>query len=167
MFSQNGNDRNFVTYRQITIPYFQGEIVGFALWYKSKVEAVKSILRFHEYLDAPNKNKFVKISFKEDSLFSHQLRIEINTVNLVYLTTIDDINSNYVEQLKKALREYQYFFIAAGFTSKNRNELLPLNPYNFISSQIEVDGVVITGIKKKKWPVEIFSPDIKTKTGIK
>ena len=146
-----------VIYRHISIPLTNGEIVGFSLWYQSKNEAKNSILRFHKYLESLGTTpKYLKVSFNKDSALTHQLKILIVIKDTTYSTIIDRVDSIYVERIIKSLGEYPYFFITAGFTKNGEETLLPINPYNFISSEIEIDGKLVRGNNKKKWPVHVF-----------
>lgn len=147
-----------VTYRHLSIPLAEGEIVGFALWYQSENEAKNSILRFHKYLDSSGTTpKYQNISFNKDSALTHQLQILIGIDDVTYSTIIDRVDSTFVERIKNSLGEYPYFFIAAGFTKNGEDTLLPINPYNFISSEIEIDGKLVKGTNKNKWPTYVLS----------
>ena len=155
--SKKSIDAN-VTYRHISIPISDGTINGFALWYKSEQEAKNSIKRFHDYLDAKGGiTRFLDICFDKDSINTYKLSILINIGEKIYSTIITGIDSSYVEYIKKTLEEYPYYFITSGYTlSTGEDILLPLNPYNFIRSEIKIDGNKITGTPKKKWPTHVF-----------
>jgi hypothetical protein len=148
-----------VSFKYLAIPQPESEIGGFALWYDTKDDAIKGFSRFHEYLDAPGYvSRYLDISFEKDHPNSYSLKIIIAADDKIYQTEIPDIEDVYVKRLEISLTNYQYYFIAAGYTDEDGNsQLLPINDFNFFRTQVKIGDCLIEGVKKNRWPHEIFA----------
>lgn len=156
MIQSEKNDQ--VTYRQLVVPTPDGDIVGFAIWYKSENQAKIGFKKFHDYISAPgDTSRSFNIEFEKDSPTTHRLKITIIVNEDFYDTEILGIDSKYVMNLKESLGEFQYYFITAGYDDANgEGKLLPLTEYNYFRQVIMIDGENVFGVRKKRWPRELF-----------
>ena len=70
---------------------------------------------------------------------------------------IDNISSQYVDQLKQSLGKFPYYFILAGYDDPRLGEqLLPVADYNLCRAELRIDGATVLGCTEKHWPVELF-----------
>lgn len=146
-------DEDSVSYRHLEIPTKNGVINGFALWYESEKQAIQGFKKIHEYIDAMGKaDCSFNIEFNKTQKGTYNLSIIINTDLNIYGIEIQEIESVYVKKLIEGLKEFQFYFITAGYEDK----LLPISEYNYFRKSIYVDGEIIVGRNKNRWPYELF-----------
>jgi hypothetical protein len=151
-----------VLFRYLAIPLPEGEIGGFALWYATKDDAIKGFSRFHEYLDVSGYvSRHLDISFEKKHSDNYCLKIVISIDDRVYQTKISGIEGVYVKRLENSLTNYQYYFITAGYTDESGDsQLLPINDFNFFRKQVKIGDHLVEGVKKNRWPDELFASGV-------
>ena len=147
-----------VSYRHLSIPISGDDAIeGFALWYNTEQDARIGFSKFHRYISAPGSTKrYLDVTFKRE-LAAYRLEILVGIEDEIYLISINGIDVKYIEKLKKSLQSYQYFFLTAGYTDNQGNDvLLPIHEFNYFRNALRIDDKIILGNKVKRWPKEIF-----------
>lgn len=143
-----------VTYRHLILSDSRDTISGFALWYNNPEPAKLFFDSIFEYFEKKRRGDYIRIQFDRKGS-TYNLLIEIPLRGRLHLTSIKEIDPMHIENLVDTLRNYPYTPVFAGYTdAEGIDHFIEKCHYN--SSQLYVDGELVTGMMLKKYPVHLI-----------
>ncbi len=148
-------DNRFVAIRKVSIPLANmGNVAGFCLSYTTKDDALSFFDFIHTYLSATGElpRQVIDISTSHTLGNVYILKIIFGLSDWTRLLEIEQIPSDYVDNIRQSLKVFPYYLIIAGYEGKDGFTLLPISQYHLFLNSIRIDKKNYTGVKNQEFP---------------